>query len=72
MERANEILNDHKKKTYMNGFDFSLFIQDCLISEHGYVIDTGNYENVNLVCAERLMEKIRKHPFIWKWFFMIA
>ena len=43
-----------------------------LISEDGYVIDTGNYKNVNAEVALRLAEKIKKHPKLWKWFFMVV
>lgn len=57
---------------WIDGFDFSVFMQELLISEDGYVMDTGNWENVNYVCAYRLLEKIKKHPLIWKWFFMVG
>lgn len=57
---------------YIDGFDFSLFMQELLISEGGYVIDTGNWENVDYVCAYRLLEKVKKHPLIWKLFFMVG
>lgn len=57
---------------YLSGFDFSVFMQNVLISEDGYVIDTGNYENVNAEVALRLAEKIKKHPLLWKLFFMVA
>lgn len=43
-----------------------------LVSKGGYVIDTGNYENVNAEVARRLVRKIEEHPIIWKWFFMVA
>ena len=42
------------------------------ISEDGYVLDTGNFENVNAEVALRLAEKIKKHPILWKMFFMVA
>lgn len=57
---------------WLSGFDFSVLIQDLTISETGYVIDTGNWESVNAVVALELVEKIKKHPIIWKLFFMIA
>jgi len=38
----------------------------------GYVIDTGNWENVNAEVAARLAERIKKHPILWKLFFMVA
>ena len=57
---------------YLSGFDFSIFMQRLLISKDGYVIDTGNYENVNAEVALRLAERIRKHPLLWKLFFMVG
>lgn len=66
------ILDKAAKKCYLNGFEFSILIQELLISENGYVIDTGNWENVNAEVALRLVEKIKKHPILWKHFFMVA
>ena len=56
---------------YIDGYDFSLIMQDLLIPDGDYVIDTGNWENVNYVCAYGLIKIIKKHPLIWKLFFMI-
>ena len=67
-----EILNKAYKQGWLSGFDFSLLIQDMTISENGYVIDTGNWENVNAEVALRLAEQIKKHPIIWKLLFMVA
>ena len=67
-----EILNKAYQQGWLSGFDFSLLIQDMTISENGYVIDTGNWENVNAEVAIRLAEQIKKHPIIWKLFFMVA
>lgn len=55
----------------MNGFDFSLFVQNLLIEDKHYVCDTGNWENVNYICACHLLNQIEKHPLIWKLFFRI-
>lgn len=55
----------------MNGFDFSLFVQNLLIEDEHYVCDTGNWENVNYTCACHLLNRIKKHPLIWKLFFRI-
>lgn len=71
-DRKKEILNKAYKQGWLNGFDFSLLIQDMIISENGYVIDTGNWENVNAEVALRLAKRIKKHPIIWKLFFMIT
>ena len=66
------ILNKAYQQRWLSGFDFSLLIQDMTISENGYVLDTGNWENVNAEVALRLAEQIKKHPILWKLFFMVA
>ena len=66
------ILDKAAEKRYLNGFEFSILIHNLLISENGYVIDTGNWENVNAEVALRLVKKIKKHPILWKHFFMVA
>lgn len=67
-----KILCKAYKQGWLSGFDFSVLMHRLIISEDGYVIDTGNYENVNAKVALRLAEKIKKHPKLWKWFFMVA
>ena len=54
------------KQGWLSGFDFSVLMHEFLISEGGYVIDTGNYENVNAEVVLRLAEKIKKHPKLWQ------
>lgn len=71
-DRGKEILNKAYQQGWLSGFDFSLLIQDITISENGYVIDTGNWENINAEVALRLAEQIKKHPILWKLFFMVA
>lgn len=71
-DRGKAILNKAYQQGWLSGFDFSLLIQDITISENGYVIDTGNWENVNAEVALRLAEQIKKHPILWKLFFMVA
>ena len=72
MKDIKEILDKADKQCYLSGFDFSVLMHSLLISEHGYVIDTGNYENVNAVVALRLAEQIKRHPELWKRFFMVG
>lgn len=78
VDRAEKYLGFVEKKIdphnigYIDGFDFSVFMQRLLVSEHGYIMDTGNWENANYVCAYSLLNKIKKHPLLWKLFFMIA
>lgn len=71
-ERGKAILNKAYKQGWLNGFDFSLFIHDIVISENGYILDTGNWENVNAEVVLRLAERVKKHPIIWNILFRIA
>lgn len=71
-DKGKEILNRAYQQGWLNGFDFSLLVQDMTISENGYVINTGNWENVNAEVALRLAKQIKKHPILWKLFFMVA
>ena len=61
-----KILCKAYKQRWLSGLDFSVLMHRLLISEDGYVIDTGNYENVNAEVALRLAEKIKKHPKLWQ------
>ena len=70
--KTSDILDKAKAQGYLNGYDFSILVQNLLVSENGYVIDTGNWENVNAEVALRLIEKIKRHPILWTHFFMIA
>ena len=70
--RGKAILSKADQQGWLDGLDFSIFIQDITISENGYVIDVGNWENVNAEVALGLAEKIKRHPILWKLFFMIA
>lgn len=70
--RAKELLQKAARQGWLDGFDFSVLMQRLLISEDGYVIPTGNYENVNAEVALRLAANIEKHPVIWKLLFMVA
>ena len=49
-----EILKRAEEQCWLSGFDFSILMQELLISENGYVIDTGNWENVNAAVALEL------------------
>lgn len=69
---AKELLQKAKQQGWLSGFDFSILIQRLLVSEHGYVMDTGNWENANAAVALRLANNIEKHPLIWKLLFMVA
>lgn len=70
-DRKQEILNKAKVQGWLNGYDFSVLMQELLVSPNVYVIDTGNWENVNAAVAQILVQRIRRHPLLWKLFFMI-
>lgn len=52
--------------------DFIRWVQNIFISENGYIVDTGNYQTVNDELMRRVDRKIKKHPLIWKLFFMVG
>lgn len=67
IQKAEQHLKDIEKKLekdnlfgYIDGHDFSVIMQDLLIPDGDYVIDTGNWENVNYACAYRLIKRIKK------------
>ena len=63
-----KLSNEHLLEGYLA---LSLFFQGIFISKDGYIIDTGNFETVNLVLMERVRKRIEKHPLLWKLFFLI-
>lgn len=69
---AKELLQKAKQQGWLSGFDFSILVQRLLVSEHGYVMDTGDWENANAAVALRLASNIEKRPLIWKLLFMVA
>ena len=69
---AKELIYKAKQQGWLSGFDFSILIQRLLVSEHGYVMDTGNWENANAAVALRLASNIENHPLLWKLLFMVA
>ena len=71
IDRINDILEKAKSQGWLDGFDFSILMQRLLIPNGGYIIDTGNWENVNAEAALMLYEKIKRHPILWRLFFML-
>ena len=50
----------------------SRFFQNIFISKHGYILDTGNFEDANIILMRRVKKSIERHPILWKLFFMVA
>ena len=71
-----EIIGELEYKAYDKGFltndEFAFLIQELLVSEDGYVLDTGNGGQVNAEIALRIIKKIKKHPKLWERLFMVA
>ena len=71
-----EIIGELEYKAYDKGFltndEFAFLMQELLVSEDGYVLDTGNGGQVNAEIALRIIKKIEKHPKLWEWLFMVA
>jgi len=72
-ERAEDALAKFNKAydedIYANEYlELSRFLQALFISNGGYVIDTGNFQTVNREILEDILEKVKKHPKLWKLF----
>ena len=72
IDEITKLLKKAESQTYLSGFDFAILMQEFLVSPTGYVMDVGNWENVNREIALMLFQRIKKHPHLWKWFFMVA
>ena len=57
---------------YLSDHDFSELLTNYLISPGGYVLDTGSGDQVNAEVALRLFANIKRHPYLWKKFFMVG
>lgn len=74
-ERAEDALGQFKAEYdgdrdghYQEYLQLSRFIQALFISGNGYVVDTGNFQNVNRAILDDILRNIKKHPHIWKLF----
>lgn len=71
-----EIIEELESQARVLGFltndEFTFLIQELLVSENGYVLDTGSGGQVNAEIALRIIKKIKKHPKLWEWLFMVA
>ena len=70
-KETKQLLNKTCSEGAMSDHDFAVFIKSVLVSEHGYVMDTGSGDNANAVIAKCLAENIESHPKLWK-LFMVA
>ena len=46
----------------------SIFFQSLFIREGGYIIDTGNFQTANVEMMPLIVERIQRHPHLWKLF----
>lgn len=67
--------NNYNHDVLLEYLHISQFFQCLFISRNSYVIDTGNFRNVNYELVKRIHRKIEKHPILFKllWkYFMVA
>lgn len=53
----------------IDGGEFCDMFHRLYITEGDWVIDTGNYANVNYPVMTKFVRQVRKHPFIFALFF---
>lgn len=67
-----DLIKKAKEEQELSYFDFSILMQNLLVSEGAYLFDSGSGVDANAEVALRLIKNIKKHPLLWKWFFMVA
>ena len=68
LKKFNEEYDNDDYAPVSEYLQLSRFIQALFISDNGYVIDTGNFQTVNREILEDILEKVKKHPKLWKLF----
>lgn len=71
-EIIEELKHKADEKGSLTAAEFSFLMECLLVSENGYVLDTGNSYQVWAEIALRIIKKIKKHPKLWEWLFMVA
>ena len=62
-----KIIAKAETKGYLTDKEFRIAIIDLFLEEDEYILDTGNYENVNAEFICRLKDKHDKlHKIFWK------
>ena len=69
---ANMLLDKAEETGVLSNDEFAALMRSFLVSENGYVLDTGTNAQVNAEIALRLEKRIKEHPRAWKKLFMIA
>lgn len=56
---------NNKENEYIS---MSNVIASLFVSDDGYVIDAGNYRDVNVAILETIIKNVQRHPILWKLF----
>lgn len=56
----------------MSDTKFREEVMKLIVSDHGYVLDTGSQDDVNAQAIAMLKDAVERHELIWQTFFMIA
>lgn len=71
-DRHRYILNQDEKQLIDEYCAFSNYMQDIFIKEGDYIIDVGNFQNVNYRLVELLEHKRMEHPIKWRLLMWLA
>ena len=55
----------------MSDLEFRIKMHEFFISKNSIVLDCNINANINSYLVELVEKKIKKHPLIWKLFFMV-
>lgn len=69
---ANILLDKAEETGTLSNDEFAALMRSFLVSENGYVMDTGTNVQVNAEIALGLEQRIKDHKRLWKKIFMVA
>lgn len=72
MNKFEEVYDEESPNIKEEYLQLSRFFQNLFISNEGWIIDTGSFQEVNYELLDLVYKKVNKHPLLWKLFFMVA
>lgn len=62
-------IDEKHQGSFLNGMEFSDLFNEMFFHEGDWIIDTGNWENVNRAVMESFARKVADHPLLFQLFF---
>ena len=72
MNKFEEVYDKESPNIKEEYLQLSRFFQNLFISNEGWIIDTGSFQEANYELLDLVYEKVKKHSLLWKLFFMVV